>query len=269
MKRAAIKAGLSLEELNAKLDALAALVNDGNLRLVSQMIAGSKDAWLFEALLAGSTINDGKWVLGVGLERFDGDAEMVGLLAWAYAPEGAEMDDSFEDKTQRIELEIEFTEENLEPIAACLKEYITPRFPSLNITSKEWLHLSGLTTLSDAAAESLSKNKGSLHLHSLTTLSDAAAESLSKHEGYLVLDCLTTLTDAAAESLSKNEGDLNLDGLTTLSDAAAESLSKHEGDLNLGGLTTLSDAAAESLSKYKGSIYLSYELADQVARFKK
>jgi len=44
-----------------------------------------------------------------------------------------------------------------------------------------------LTKLSDAAAESLSKHKGSLDLHALTELSDAAAESLSKHEGRIAV----------------------------------------------------------------------------------
>ncbi len=45
------------------------------------------------------------------------------------------------------------------------------------------LDLSGLTTLNDAAAEGLRKQKGSLDLSGLSTLSDAAAESLGKHEG--------------------------------------------------------------------------------------
>ena len=40
-------------------------------------------------------------------------------------------------------------------------------------------------SLSDAAAESLSKNKGGLHLESLESLSDVAAESFGKHKGEL------------------------------------------------------------------------------------
>lgn len=183
MEKAAAKVGLSREALSAKLDALAGMVAGGNLGLVSQMIALSKDAWLFEALLAGSKIDDGKLVPGVGLKIFGGYAEMVGLLAWAYAPADAEIDDSFEDKTEYLELKVEFTAENLEPIEACLQEHITPHFPSLNVTSEGELVLSGLTTLSDAAAESLSKHNGELHLSGLATLSDAAAESLSKHRG--------------------------------------------------------------------------------------
>jgi len=115
---------------------------------------------------------------------------------------------------------------------------------------------SASSDMSDAGATILSKHNGSLSLSGLTTLSDAAAESLSKHEGgNLSLSGLTTFSDAAAESLSKHEGgNLSLSRLRTLSDAAAESLSKHEGNLKLLGLTSLSDAAAESLANHVGNI---------------
>ena len=53
------------------------------------------------------------------------------------------------------------------------------------------LELNGLRTLSDAAAESLSRHKGKLELSGLRYLSDAAAESLSRHKGELVLDRLS------------------------------------------------------------------------------
>ena len=63
------------------------------------------------------------------------------------------------------------------------------------------LDLDGLTELSDAAVESLSKYEGEeLDLDGLTSLSDAAAEILSKHKGNLVLNGLTELTDVAAET---------------------------------------------------------------------
>jgi len=117
---------------------------------------------------------------------------------------------------------------------------------------------SASSDMSDAGATILSKHNGSLSLSGLTTLSDAAAESLSKHEGgNLSLSRLRTLSDAAAESLSKHEGDLYLNGLRQLSESAAESLSKHEGNLKLLGLTSLSDAAAESLANHGGNIEIS------------
>ena len=89
-----------------------------------------------------------------------------------------------------------------------------------------------------------------MSLDGLTELSDAAAESLSKHEGYLYLNGLTSLSDAAAESLGKHEGsNLYLDGVTSLSDAAAESLSKHKGELSID-LDELPESAAEILRQH-------------------
>ena len=158
---------------------------------------------------------------------------------------------------------------------------------------------SASSDMSDAGATILSKHNGSLSLSGLTTLSDAAAESLSKHEGgNLSLSRLRTLSDAAAESLSKHEGNLKLLGLTSLSDAAAESLANHVGNieipdlhkfsdlvlvlsddkahlslpghlallkklvacrrhLDLSGLTHLTDTAAKYLGKHKGLLDLS------------
>ena len=102
----------------------------------------------------------------------------------------------------------------------------------------------------------------------LTELSDAAAESLSKHEGKLDLPGLTELSDAAAESLSKHQGGLELSGLTELSDAAAESLSKHESRIYLLGWTKLSNAAAKSLAKIDPEkLIISEMIEEQVARF--
>jgi len=134
-----------------------------------------------------------------------------------------------------------------------IKELSDEAAESLSKHKGTSLFINGLKKLSDAAAESLSKFKGKyLDLNGLTELSAAAAKSLSKHEGTLELNGLTELSDTATESLSKYEGTLKLNGLTELSDTAAKSLSKHEGWIELNGLTELSDTAAESLSKFKG-----------------
>ena len=241
------EAGLSKAELKAKLQRLALMVKEGNLQLVAEMIASFEDAWLFESLLAGSSINEkGCLAPGKMLKGFKAHAQAVGFLAWAYAPTGTEMDASLREKNKPLQHGIEFTEENLETLAALLSKYIYPHFPQLALVSK-----------------------GTLSLYGLTELSDAAAESLSKHQGDLSLNGLTELSDAAAESLSKNQGDLSLRGLTELSDAAAHSLSKHQGRLSLYGLTELSDAAAESLSKHEGGLWLEGNAVEKVARFRR
>ena len=81
--------------------------------------------------------------------------------------------------------------------------------------------------VSVTAAESLSRHKGvSLYPGGLTSLSDAAAESLSKYEGCLFLYGLTSLSEAAAESLSKHAGELYL-SLNNLPGSAAKILRSH------------------------------------------
>ena len=77
--------------------------------------------------------------------------------------------------------------------------------------SRIYLDLMGLTALGDspghlALAERLVDGED-VWLESLTTISDAAAEILSKASESLSLSGLKTLSDAAAESLSKCKGE--------------------------------------------------------------
>jgi hypothetical protein len=145
------------------------------------------------------------------------------------------------------------------------------------------VYLGGLTSLSDAEAELLSKFRGELRLYGLTELgcsrghgllltkltryqdlqlpgverlSDTAAAILSRQKGDLYLDGLKSLSDAAAKSFGKHLGSLSLDGLTRLSESAAISLGRNRGDLSLCGLKTISDAAAKALSVNPGWLRL-------------
>ena len=125
----------------------------------------------------------------------------------------------------------------------------------------------GCTEIDDAAAETISQHEGVIDLSFLMTLSDTAAESLSKHKGgWLALDGLTELSDAAAKSLGKHEGDLYLNGLESLSDGAGDGLGKHKAHLYLDGLESLSDGAAKGLSKHQSYLNLGSltELSDAV-----
>ena len=123
------------------------------------------------------------------------------------------------------------------------------------------IQLDAMSSLSDVAAEILSKHEGQIELDGLTELTDAAAESLSQHATTLRLTGLISLSDASAESLSKHLGGLlDLNNLTKLTDAAAESLSKYKGSLQLRSLTELSDKGAECLSKHKGYLSLGFQL---------
>ena len=143
-----------------------------------------------------------------------------------------------------------------------------------------------IASISDSAAQILSKHKGVLLLPNLRECSLAVKESLLKHKGkingetpkkwanwvietkvltkeiaeeYLddetfELNEFTSVGDSVAKVLCKAKN-LDLSGLTRLSDASAESLSKVKGELDLSGLA-LSDAAAESLSKHQGNLIL-------------
>jgi hypothetical protein len=89
-----------------------------------------------------------------------------------------------------------------------------------------------------------------LNLYDLKSLSDAAAEALSKHKGYLNLAGLESLSDtpghiALAKKLASQKDELWLNELTSLSAAAAKALSKHEGELKLRG------SLKQKVEKYK------------------
>ena len=105
------------------------------------------------------------------------------------------------------------------------------------------INFSHFTLITNDAAEIMAKSPRRItvvKLDGLTELSDAAAESLSKMQcGWLSLNGLTRLSDAAAESFSKAKCNmLTLESIqiTQLSDAAEESLRKFKGDLSLAPL---------------------------------
>ncbi|MDB4671331.1 hypothetical protein OAF34_04270 [Pirellulaceae bacterium] len=107
-------------------------------------------------------------------------------------------------------------------------------------------------TLSDHAAELLSLSDCKLRLRGVSSVTDAAAQSLSKHRGGLLgLDGLASLSDIAAESLSRHKGSLLLEEVTSLSDAAVDSFQKHKrGELYFQALAC-TDQQVAMLSRCK------------------
>jgi len=116
-----------------------------------------------------------------------------------------------------------------------------------NLAGAPSLSLRGIHSLPDDIAAALAEHKDELELSGLTELSDAAAESLGKHQGTsLDLDGLTELSDVAAESISLHRGKLSLDGLSGLSSAAAKSFGRFQGsELCLNGITSLENLSDE------------------------
>jgi hypothetical protein len=136
--------------------------------------------------------------------------------------------------------------------------------------------LSKATSITDDAAELLSKHEGSfLFLNSVTELSDAAAESLSKFHGSLYLQGLTEISNEVAKFLGNSAAtQLLLRGIGELSDAAAAHLASHRADattegsrLDLNGLQSLSPEAAYHLGTHVGYTSLTglKSLPDEVA----
>ena len=257
LKNASAKAGIPLKELNQKLEKLSTLAKGEDVGLAIRMVADFDDVWLFESLLAGSTIDkDGYLISGKPLKMFNAHAEFFGILALMNAPESTNLHASL-NKTKLQYFKIN------DPVLEMLDLYgkhIVKKCPTLRGTGN--LDFDELKSLSAGTAEALSMHVGGLSLNELTSLSDDAAKALGMHYGYLCLNGLTSLSNAGAESLSRHEGGLYLDGLNSLSAGAAKALGKHKGELSLGGLASLSDspghiALAEKLASQKGELGLS------------
>jgi hypothetical protein len=283
LKNASAKAGIPLKELKQKLENLSTMAKGEDVSLAIRMVADFDDVWLFESLLAGSTIDkDGYLIPGKPLKMFKEHAEFFGVLALVNASESTNLHASLNKTKLRY---IHINEDNFQ----FFEEHICRVLP--NLKSEGDFALDSLTSLSDATAKVLSKHKGDLSLNGLKILSDspghvALAKKLASQELELALDDLISLSDTAAMALSKHKGGLSLNGLKilndsighvalanklarhedglylsglqSLSDAAAAALSKHKGNLSFRNLTTLGDGAAKALSKHKGNLYLEY-----------
>ena len=121
------------------------------------------------------------------------------------------------------------------------------------------LDLDGLTSLSDAAAKSFREYNSGLSLNGLTELSCAAAQSLSRSERLyldglkeLPVELARALVDADNVEVMRNVNPsftnpprvLSLNGLKLLSDSSARELAALVGDLLLNGLIGLTTEAA-------------------------
>jgi hypothetical protein len=257
LKKASAKAGIPLKELKQKLERLSTLAKGEDVGLAIRMVEDFDDVWLFESLLAGTTIDkDGYLISGKPLKMFKEHGEFFGILALVNAPESTNLHASL-NKTKLQYFKIN------DPVLEMLDLYvkhIVKKCPTLKSTGH--LNISGLKTLSTGTAKALSMHEGYLTLDGLKSLSDGAAEALSKHKGELVLRELKSLSDspghvALAKKLASQKGYLCLSGLASLSDAAAVAFSKHDGGLNFYGLKSLSDVAAEAFSKCNGYLDLS------------
>ena len=268
LEKAAATAGLSKAELEAKLDRLAALAEQEDLKLIADMVAGFGDPWLYQALLAGASITPkGDLKPGKVLKRFNKQAEFIMLLAVAYMPKGVEVDPSIRRKAPIAfkvhSANVDVVAETIAPRLSRLKpdvwlwdlKILLPLTAQFLAQLKGNLDLGALTSLSDAAAQALAQLKGDLDLGALTSLSDAAAQALAQHKGDLDLGALTSLNDAAARALGCHVGNLKV-GIKDLTASIAEGLAATRGDLELPNLKTITPAAAAALASHSGLLTL-------------
>ena len=244
--KAAASAGLSRVELEAKLDRLGMLLEENNLQLVADMIAGFGDAWLYEALLAGSSVEpDGDLKPGKILKRFKKRANFILVLALAAMPEGLSLDPLLHrDALINIDVGAGMVD---------ILAEISPRLPNLK-PRLNYGDLADLEELGLPAAEFLARCEAGLSL-AVKRLGVDAAASLAKHEGELALWQLETIDPTVAAALAQHQGALTL-GLNELPDEIAAALALHQGDLEFLSLIGLSKAAAAALEKHTGTLSL-------------
>jgi len=261
VEKAATSAGLSRVELESKLDRLAMLMEEDNLLLAAEMIAVFGDAWLYEALLAGASVEpDGDIKPGKILKRFGRRAEFVVVSALAAMPDGVALDRSLHrDAVMNIAIDAD----TLDLVAE-----IAPRLPNLKPRGQHRAPFV-IKKLRVPAAGFLARHEAALSLD-IRTLELEAARSLANHEGHLTLGRLGKITQAVAAALAQHRGALSL-GLTEISEAVAARLADHRGDLAFPKVSSISQEAAAALAKHTGKLTLgvgetSFDLQVQAAR---
>jgi hypothetical protein len=138
-----------------------------------------------------------------------------------------------------------------------LTEISVPVAKALAQHKKGLITLRGLTIISDDVAEALSSYSGFLDLSGLTSISVAAARSLTKSAQHLNLDGLTQIPDPVADVLAAFNGDLRLRGISSLTNLKlAVKLAEEPKELDLPTLTEISDDAAAILSRSKAMLLL-------------
>jgi len=261
-KPQSMEATISPAERKAKAQKVLLMFANGQWELAHNILEIAQDEeWLFEQLLNGCKIEEGKPIPSNAIKKaFKNDEKNCPVLAMLNImlciPDGSKLLKTFNfEKLKELDFGAVEGEEMRPWIVHVLR--LLPR-------SEISVVLYGLTSLSDAAAEALSKHEGELDLSGLESLSDSPgrvvlAAKLASQKGDLDLSGLESLSDAVAEALSKHRGELKFRNLTSLNDspghvALARKLASQKGGLDLGWLKSLGDAVAEALSKHRGEL---------------
>ena len=140
------------------------------------------------------------------------------------------------------------------PKALLTAEIATSLLPRKN--PRKYLAADKFTEIEDDAALVLAAHLGSMSLNGLTHLSEASAEALSKFGYSLFLNGLKSLSETSARCLAKHQDKLYLDGIECISEAVAEALNAPRVCLHLNGIKQLSDEVALLLAKHSSCLYV-------------
>lgn len=286
----------SPEEKKAKAQRVCEMFEAGHLELARNMLEGCADeTWLFEELLEGCLINEGRLWRSAKLSRFK-NGELIMLEIILKLPQNIESLSQYNIRKIK-EIHLDINRENLtwyssvisklpKEIEICggaeglntIREFTEMEAYALSrhIGNHSRLCLSSLCKLPNTPGHiELGKklisgeDKGFNNGANLEEVCAPIAKLLIERDSqYVFFEKLSTLSPDVATELSKFKGRLNLEGLQKISAAVARELAKQEGVLILDGLVSLGAKTAEALGKHAGELHLNRleKISDEEAK---
>jgi hypothetical protein len=112
-----------------------------------------------------------------------------------------------------------------------------------------WADLSFLTELDDELADAVASSRNTVHLDGVTRLEPEQAELLARHEGWLYLNGLTDLSDSVADALARHGPHVFLEGLITLTHVGLAKKLATKPIVYLDALVSVSPEVAATLAQ--------------------
>ena len=288
----------SSEERKAKAQRLCQMFEVGHLELARNMLEGCIDeTWLFEELLEGCLITEGRLFPSDKLGRFQ-NCGLIMLEIILKLPKNIKSLSQYNiQKIKAVDQNV--NHKNLQwyswVISKLPKEIkITGGAEGLDFISEftemeayalsrhiekysNMLRLSSLCKLPNTPGHIelgkkliLDNDKGFENEANLEEVCAPIAKLLIERSNnhYAVFKKLSTLSPDAAKEFGKVKGELNLEGLRKISAAVAKELAKQEGVLILDGLVSLGAKTAKALGKHAGKLHLKRleKLSDEEAK---
>jgi hypothetical protein len=287
----------SSEERKAKAQRLCEMFEAGHLELARNMLEGCIDeTWLFEELLEGCLITEGRLWPSDKLRRFQ-NCRLIMLEIILRVPKNIKSLSQFNIRSIK-EVYQDVNLENLQWYSSVISKLpkeieITGDAQGLDIirefTEMEAYalsrHIGNHSKLCLSSLCKLPNTLGHIELgkklisgddkgfNNGANLEEVCAPIVKllierRDSQYVFFEKLSTLSPDVAKELSKFKGKLNLEGLQKISAAVARELAKQEGILILDGIVSLGVKTAEALGKRAGELHLKRleRLSDEEAK---